>query len=84
MPIRSSHGLETKGRGRIEELRAWEGNERERARAGAELGEARMRKWLGEKESSLNDVGPRKRLAQLQPVRPVAPTGQTSPNQSKN
>jgi len=59
MPIRSSHGLETKGRGRIEELRAWEGNERERARAGAELGEARMRKWLGEKESSLNDVGPK-------------------------
>ena len=37
-----------------------------------------MRKWLGEKESSLNDVGPKKQLAQLQPVRPVASTGQTS------
>ena len=36
-----------------------------------------MRKWLGEKESSLNDVDPRKRLSQLQPVRPVAPTGRT-------
>ena len=36
--------------GRSEGLRAWEENERERARAGAELGVVRMSELLGERE----------------------------------
>ena len=63
------------GRGRIEELRAWVGNERERARGKSGLSVVRMSELLREK-SGLNDVGP-KPTKQVQSVRPVAPTGQT-------
>ena len=64
------------GRERIEELRAWVGNERQRARRKSGLSMVRMSELLGEIESDLNDVGP-KPTKQVQPVRPVAPTGQT-------
>ena len=57
------------GRGRIEELRAWVGNERERAREKSGLSVVRMSELLREK-SGLNDVGP-KPTKQVQPVRPV-------------
>ena len=35
-----------------------------------------------EREQDLNAVGPKKRLTQVQPVRPAAPTGQTGPAQT--
>ena len=48
------------GRGRIEELRAWVGNERERARGKSGLSVVRMSELLREREKSdLNDVGPK-------------------------
>jgi len=69
------------GRGRIEELRAWVGNEREKARGKSGLSVVRMSELLREREKSgLNDVGP-KPTKQVQPVRPVAPTGQTGPTE---
>ena len=55
------------GRGRIEELRAWVGNERERARGKSGLSVVRMSELLREK-SGLNDVGP-KLTKQVRPVR---------------
>ena len=67
------------GRGRIEELRAWVGNERERARKKSGLSVVRMSELLREK-SGLNDVSP-KPTKQVQPVRPVAPAGQTGPTE---
>ena len=68
---------QNQGRERIEELRAWVGNERERARGKSGLSVVRMSELLREREKSgLNDVGP-KPTKQVQPVRPVAPTGQT-------
>jgi len=67
------------GRGRIEELRAWVGNERERARGKSGLSVVRMSELLREK-SGLNDVG-LKPTKQVQPVRTVAPTGQTDPTE---
>ena len=67
------------GRGRIEELRSWVGNERERARGKSGLSVVRMSELLREK-SGLNDVGP-KPTKQVQPVRPVALTGQTELSQ---
>ena len=63
------------GRGRIEELRAWVGNEREKARGKSGLSVVRMSELLRERErekSGLNDVGP-KPTKQVQPVRSVAP-----------
>ena len=67
------------GRGRIEELRAWVGNERERARGKSGLSVVRMSELLREK-SGLNNVG-LKSTKQVQPVRTVAPTGQTDPTE---
>ena len=67
------------GRGRIEELRAWVGNEKERARGKSGLSVVRMSELLREK-SDLNDVGP-KPTKQVQPVRPVASTGPTELSQ---
>ena len=70
---------QNQGRGRIEELRAWVGNERERARGKSGLSVVRMSELLREREKSgLNDVGS-KPTKQVQPVRSVAPTGQTGP-----
>ena len=69
------------GRERIEELRAWVGNERERAQGKSGLSVVRMSELLRERDKSgLNDVGP-KHTKQVQPVRPVAPTGQTGPTE---
>ena len=67
------------GRGRIEELMAWVGNERERARGKSGLSVVRMSELLREK-SGLNDVDP-KPTKQVQPVRSVAPTGPTELSQ---
>ena len=60
---------QNQGRGRIEEPRAWVGNERERARGKSGLSVVRMSELLREK-SGLNDVG-LKSTKQVQPVRPV-------------
>ena len=62
------------GRGRIEELRAWVGNERERARGKSGLSVVRMSELVGRRESDLNVVG-LKLMYQVQPVRPVVQTG---------
>ena len=70
---------QNQGRERIEELRAWVGNERERARGKSGLSVVRMGELLREK-SGLNDVGS-KPTKQVQPVRSVAPTGQTGPTE---
>ena len=46
----------------------------------AKHGVGRMSELLGERESDLNDVGP-KPTKQVQPVRPVALNGQTGPTE---
>ena len=62
------------GRGRIEELRAWVGNERERARGKSGLSVVRMSELLRERRMvSMMWAQEKKWLAQRPPVRPVRP-----------
>ena len=70
-----SLALGIKGKGGFGEFRAWGGmsSGRVRERVGDDKGVVGRER----EKSGLNDVGP-KPTKQFQPVRPVAPTGQTS------